>query len=1162
MNKKLFLITFVLMSFMIIIIIMPLISSTGCVVFDSCRWRCDGGGIPEHMGCLECCVGILVGTWSCSVDAYCILNPQGVCGAECAYGQSQDCDLRGSGKCGTQSRPCNSCIWGSWSTCALKSGKQCWNGDTQNCGAGSCGTQTCSGCTYTGTTCSLKSGNVCFSGQTRPCGNCNLGTETCTSCTWPGTCIGAGVCASGSTCCASNCQYSPAGSSGPSCSGGCYNGQCYTALPNVNFIDKDFLGTVNVAYLGGTIYKRCIFVSGQDPQCTNYNSELETCQAAYPSSNSFIKTSSYSTGTSPNNYNFYIYNCYKSYPAAGSPQNKTFEIEYSASDNSEIPITCKIKIRNGTTASWQDKGNIPCNINQKVNITVGIGKNCSAEGLNACGVRIFANNSAGRANETERNFTIDYTPPLISISYPNSGAELNSNFNVGYSATDAAAVSSCKLYVRNGDSAAAYVYKKEIPCGNNQEFSISIGSDCTIGGTNKCGVRIWANDTLNQISQLDRDFSISFALTTIILSPDAGSKFNSTFNINYTAVSPNNPVCKLQIRNGGAWQDKGNINCGVNKQIPITVGQGKDCSAEGLNACGIRILSSDDTGKTNRTERNFTIDYTPPSISINSPDVASWQNKNFSVNYSASDNVDISACNLFIRNGTNAQWTDKGNINCFANQVNITVGAGKNCSAEGLNACGIRIWANDSLNQLNYIERNFSIDYNAPSIEIKPVPLSYDYSFVTTNITFNISCYDAISGCSSLNYSYLNFNYSDKKYNSLNKFIFAKQIAGNNALDNVTCTDGNVCRTSLRVYASDNLGNVNTAESLPTEEFKIDLQKPVIEKVECTYKLRPSSSSSQCSKGTIIPGSNVTIVAFANDTTGNFIGSGVKRITVYLIDPEGKVSQLPMNLLGTIRKSSTFSMNATKIGEYVYTVAVEDEVGFNGANYSSSFFVGGDPNAKCNVSGNSLCSFYQVCSGIVVPSKDTNENLGITCCYGKCLNRSTLATCKQQGGEIYDKNLSTCLGTDTPASDTTEKNRCCKGTLATKTNSLAWYDMAGNKISGAARGDKVKCAGMANADAHFDIKITLGDKILFNQQNLKVSSTTKANSSIITLNETGTYKCEATFTASPPVTVAPINLKVIEAPTKPRYTELPGFSSIAMLIAIVGLMIYYLARRK
>jgi hypothetical protein len=755
-------------------------------------------------------------------------------------------------------------------------------------------------------------------------------------------------------------------------------------------------------------------------------------------------------------------------------------------------------------------------------------------------------------------FKIDVTPPSVSINSPGPGDLQNSNFTVGYSATDNVAISTCKLYIRNGDSSKSFVYKRDIACGNNQEINITLLSDCTVEGTNMCGVRIWANDSVNQASQIERNFSTSFALSALIISPDAGSRFNSAFIVNYTANSPTISTCRLNISNNGIWQDKGKINCGNNLQIPISVGPGKNCSAEGVNACTIKIWANSSINSINQTERSFTVDYTPPLTSIISPSPGIWQNSNFTVNYSATDNLALSTCKLFIRNGTNA-WTDEGNINCLANQINITVGKGKNCTVEGLNTCGVRIWINDTFNQANYIERNFSIDYSAPSIEIKA--LNYDYSFVTRNITFNISCYDATTGCSSLNYSYLNFNYSDKKYNTLNKFIFAKQIFGNNTLDNVTCTDGNVCRTYVRVYASDNLGNVNITDS---QEFKIDLQKPIIEKeVDCTYKKTGSTSSTQCSKGTITPGSIVTLVVFANDTTGNFIGSGVKNIAIYLKDPEGKASQPSMNLLGTIRKNSTSSINAAKIGEYVYTATVEDEVGFRGTNYSNSFFVGGDPGAKCNASGNILCNFYQVCSGIVVPSKDTSENLGIYCCFGKCLNRSTLSTCKQQGGEIYDKNLSNCPGTDVPASDTTEKNRCCKGELTTKTaSSLAWYDMAGNKISGAARGDKAKCMGLSNSDspdAHFDIKITLGTITLFDKQNIKVSSTTKANSSIITLNETGTYRCEATFIASP---MSPVNLKVIEAPTKPRYTELPGFSSIAMLIAIVGLMIYYLARRK
>jgi len=484
----------------------------------------------------------------------------------------------------------------------------------------------------------------------------------------------------------------------------------------------------------------------------------------------------------------------------------------------------------------------------------------------------------------------------------------------------------------------------------------------------------------------------------------------------------------------------------------------------------------------------------------------------------------------------------------------------------------------DNVGNVNRTNYTIILDTTGPIITISA---AYNFEWTTQNISFTITCSD-LDGCAKINYSYWNFNYSTKKYNNLNKYIFAKQVFGNSASDNVTCTNGATCTTFLQVYAADNLGNFNMNES---KKFKIDLQKPLLEKSTCKY------GSKSCSAGPTI-GKDITIDISANDS-----GSGVVAIKVYLINSSGSETAYSASLSGiTATKTSKPVIPLKEEGQFTYKIYVEDDMGNNDNFTGEVFNVGGDCSLKCAAQNKTLCDFYQVCSGDTSCASDAKENLGIYCCSGKCLNRSTLSTCKQQGGEIYDKTLRSCEGgTDVPASDTIEKNRCCKGTLTARTNaeSLAWYDMAGNKLTGAARGDKVKCVGIKDTPSgSYTITIKLGDKTLDGPTKIDVSKTKKAESKVITLKETGTYKCEGDLVASPlkkmtatlsvgsrpslfdilislnPLTftgmavVPPASLKVIEAPTKPRYTELPGFSAIAMMIAIAGLIIYYLTRRK
>ncbi|MFY9457872.1 MAG: PKD domain-containing protein [Candidatus Spechtbacterales bacterium] len=62
---------------------------------------------------------------------------------------------------------------------------------------------------------------------------------------------------------------------------------------------------------------------------------------------------------------------------------------------------------------------------------------CSSEGTNTCGVRIRAADDGGRITQTERFFTIDKTPPLITISSNQSDPTQKTDVEFKFSASDA-----------------------------------------------------------------------------------------------------------------------------------------------------------------------------------------------------------------------------------------------------------------------------------------------------------------------------------------------------------------------------------------------------------------------------------------------------------------------------------------------------------------------------------------------------------------------------------------------------------------------------------------------------------------------------------------------------------------------------------------------------
>jgi len=988
----------------------------------------------------------------------------------------------------------------------------------------------------------------------------------------------AGICPSGGGTCPALSSTNKA--SGTSCSGGVCdgNGIC---IPSVNFISSlKLMSTLPLLDTGS--------VGGW--QQTDYGGVrryfsplVAACQFFAPGSTRAVYVGHcYNFNACLSGDTRYeVYDCYADYPAAGRWFNSSFYVGYSMTDNTQIPTSnCKFQIKDGS-AAWQDNPAV-CNSGQQILITVGAGKNCSAEGLNACGIKLWATDSEGNVNSVERDFSIHYLPPLVSISSPNVGSPQSNDFNVQYSATDTN-ISACKIQIRNGTS-ANWQDKGIISCGSNLQTIVTVGKGkyCTATGDNACGVRIWANDSLNQISIFERNFSIAYCGNNIVEGSEVCDGNNQSC---YTGPAGTNGfgICR-----------SGNYTCK------------SDCSGWDTATCFGQITPAIESlaagncndGKDNDCDGNpdaadSGCDVTPPSASININNTQNTSSTSVNLYLTYSDPTPGSGVNLSDCRYSNdaVTWTKD---NCAATKSwTLTEG-------DGLKTVYYEV--RDKVGNVKQVNDTIILDTTGPiitisaaligsqakitGIEAAGTPSAYNFEWTTQNISFTITCSDP-EGCAKINYSYWNFDYSTKKYNNLNRYIFAKQVFGNSTSDNVTCTNGVTCTTFLQVYAADSLGNFNMNES---KKFKIDLQKPLLEKSPCTY---PSGlMTKSCSAGLTI-GKDIIIDISANDS----IGSGVVVIKVYLINSSGSETAYSAPLSGTTTtKTSKPVIRLKEEGQFTYKIYVGDDMGNNNNFTGLTFNIGGDCNLKCAAQNKTICDFYQVCSGDTSCAKDAKENLGIYCCSGKCLNRSTLSTCKQQGGEIYDKTLRTCEGgTDVPASDTIEKNRCCKGTLAARIDaeSLAWYDMAGNKLTEAARGDKVKCVGIkdtTSTTAHFDMFITVGNTVLFSK-NLSVSSTKKVESDAIELKETGTYKCEATLYASPPekltatlnvgsrpslfniliglnpltftgMAAASVNLKVIEAPTKPRYTELPGFSAVAMLIAIAGLMIYYLARRK
>lgn len=166
-----------------------------------CQWRpgeCKGEGAcnPGTEKVEGVCGNCGQQKWICGGD--CQWHKDSCVGqGECTPGQVQT-QACGGGGCGTSYRTCeNSCHWSGWSTCSLKPGMACFDGqtETRDCGSG-CGTQSrsCQGCQWTSYgQCVLKPGNACFSGETlNNCALCEAGNTKCENCQWHSYCTNKG----------------------------------------------------------------------------------------------------------------------------------------------------------------------------------------------------------------------------------------------------------------------------------------------------------------------------------------------------------------------------------------------------------------------------------------------------------------------------------------------------------------------------------------------------------------------------------------------------------------------------------------------------------------------------------------------------------------------------------------------------------------------------------------------------------------------------------------------------------------------------------------------------------------------------------------------------------------------------------------------------------
>lgn len=252
-----------------------------------------------------------------------------------------------------------------------------------------------------------------------------------------------------------------------------------------------------------------------------------------------------------------------------------------------------------------------------------------SEGLH--NVTVWANDSAGNINASRISFTIDTTNPNLNITFPiNKTNSSNSGLDINFTRSDAN-LESCWY---SNDT-----YLKNTTLTSCTNITSIIWTEA------KHNVTIWVNDTYGNINKSSISFTIDETSPNINITNPISftNSLNVNLDVNYTVVDNHTDSC---------WYS--NDSYSVN--VSLT-----DC---GTNITGINwsegqhnvlVYANDTFGNIGSRLVVFTIDLTPPSVTIINPLNNSYTNSNItSFNVTTIDNlIDIGGCNYSLNNGLN-----------------------------------------------------------------------------------------------------------------------------------------------------------------------------------------------------------------------------------------------------------------------------------------------------------------------------------------------------------------------------------------------------------------------------------------------------------------------------------------------------------------------------
>ncbi len=419
-----------------------------------------------------------------------------------------------------------------------------------------------------------------------------------------------------------------------------------------------------------------------------------------------------------------------------------FDVDLQFSDSNGLS-SCSYTV-NGVEHSFECSGTDYSTTNH---ITVGIGQDCEAEGFGVCQIYATATDVAGKLSDSSNIVTadIDYNAPTTLID-PLADTWQSGDFPVTITWTDVVGLQSC--YYQLGSSEPVLVdCLGQIAANANPTVDTTV--DCNIEGEGTCVINAWAIDSVGHISTetpliANIDLNDPTAEVTNVPEGWQSGDFQVTLNFADTDALAS---CAYYVN--GVETPVACSGTSFSTPATITVGDGMDCSAEGINSCEIYAEVTDVAGKSVVTETSsISVDYQDPTVEMIEPVPRGWQNGDFQVFYSLGDSNALDTCTVTI-NGALRE------VACGDASTVIKVGEGLECSAQGIGACEVYFTATDISGKSSSSEPTyFDVDYYAVeeplAVLSNPGEDNYinqqEYMDAGYRVMLGLTCTDSISG--------------------------------------------------------------------------------------------------------------------------------------------------------------------------------------------------------------------------------------------------------------------------------------------------------------------------------------------------------------------------------------------------------------------------------